>query len=325
MSFQPIGDLAQSFLLQRHNTALKRTMDRLTGELSSGQASDLTRHLDGGLARLADIDHKLVTLERYRSAAAEAQADTGLMQTALEAVQTHAGTLSGAALTHANGSGTADIASLSIAARAGLEGIVSALNSSAAGRALFAGNDPAGAPLRPAAELLSAATAAVSGATGAPDVEARLDAFFDDPGGGFETLIYQGGDDGPPPYRLGPGDTLALDLQADDPALRAVLKQTVLAAVLDDPSLALSESERAALAKRAGEGLLARQTDLAHLRAGLGLAEGRIEEAGARLAAESAALELAKGQMVSVDPYETASELETVQLRLETLYNPDSG
>jgi len=56
------------------------------------------------------------------------------------------------------------------------------------------------------------------------------------------------------------------------------------------------------------------------LRADLGAAEARIGQAESRIAAETTALQIARNDLVSVDVFETAGELEQVQFQLETLY-----
>ncbi|MGR3292274.1 MAG: flagellin [Paracoccaceae bacterium] len=56
------------------------------------------------------------------------------------------------------------------------------------------------------------------------------------------------------------------------------------------------------------------------LRANVGSAEARIEDATAQNSAEKFALEIARADITAIDPYQTATELEAVALQLETLY-----
>ena len=62
------------------------------------------------------------------------------------------------------------------------------------------------------------------------------------------------------------------------------------------------------------------QTPLTELRAGLGSLQGRIEETATRNSAERTSTQLARLGLVGIDPYETASKLEDVQLQLQTIY-----
>ncbi len=56
------------------------------------------------------------------------------------------------------------------------------------------------------------------------------------------------------------------------------------------------------------------------MRANLGTVEAHIETVSVQSASETSALEILKANLLSVDPYETASELQAVQTQLETLY-----
>jgi len=320
MSLHSIGDLAQSFVLQRQNTELKSQMARLSAELSSGRTENVTDHLAGNFGHLADIEHDLVLLDARRGTATEARTFTAAMQTALERVQDLAGGLGESAVLTAAAPGDISLDVTARHARGNLESIVSALNTDVVGRSLFAGATVESAALEPADTLLTAARAAVAGETGAAGVEAALQAFFDDPGGGFETLVYQGANTDLAPYRLGDGASVELSLRADAQALRDTLRHTVATALAGDETLALSKEARRTLVQRAGEGLLTAAEGLTGLRAGLGFTEARIDQSESRIAAELTSLEFARSELLAVDPFETASQLEQVQFQLETLY-----
>lgn len=320
MNLQSIGDIAQSFAQLRQSTNLKQQMNRLSQELVSGRAADLTSHLSGSFGHLADVEHELRILESHRSAASEARFDSEAMQAALESVQTLSGDLGAIAVTAGTTTGAVNLSVVSSQARGGLDAIVSALNTDVAGRSLFAGADVIGAPLASADELLNEVRTALSSVSSVADTLTALDAFFDTPGGGFESVIYQGGTTPLAAYQLGEGESVSLDLRADDPALRGVLKQVVLAALVNDDTLSLTPTDRDNLARLAGEGLLTGQDRLTGLRADLGFAEGRIDRSATRIAAGITSLEIARNDLVSVDIFETAGELENVQFQLETLY-----
>ena len=66
--------------------------------------------------------------------------------------------------------------------------------------------------------------------------------------------------------------------------------------------------------------MLQNQDQITATRADIGFAEGRISQAQSRLSAEYSSLEILRGDLVSVDPFETATELEHVQTQLEMLY-----
>jgi flagellar hook-associated protein 3 FlgL len=320
MSFTAVGDLAQSIAMRRYSSALQSRISQLTEELATGQTANVSRHLQGGFHQLSDIENQLTLNASYKSAAAEAAVFTSAMQAALEYVQDGLSDLSGEVLLTSNTAGPTELHSTAGTARATLDVIVSAMNTDAAGRPLFSGTDVSNAPLSAADVILDAARAAVAGAPDAATVDATLQTFFLSPGAGFDTLIYQGGTQDMSPYRLGAGENVTLSIRADDPIIRAALKDTVMVALADDTGLTLSGADRRDLLTRASGGLLKQTDGVTRLRADLGFAEERIEQITSRNAAETTSLQMARNQLLSVDPFEAASALEETQLRLETLY-----
>lgn len=319
MTFNSIGDLAQGFALRRQNSILNQQMSRLSQELASGLTSDVSKHLSGNLVQLVDVQHSLKLAESYQRGAAQGQVETTMMQAALEAMQTASGNLSETAFSLGGPAGVSDIGVFSGEARAQFGIMVSALNTDIGERVLFGGDVVTLAPLPPADVFLADLTAAVAGATSAADINTALDAFFD-PGGGFETLVYQGGTAARGSYTLGEGETVSLDLRADATAFRNMFKQVARAAVLDDPGVTLSNADQFDLIAQTGEGLLGAQNQITIIRGDLGFAEAQIDRAATRIAAEQSSLAMVQSDLMAIDPFEKATELETVQLRLETLY-----
>ncbi|MFD0859958.1 flagellin [Roseovarius aquimarinus] len=320
MTFHAIGDLAQSLSLRRHAAAAQSDVLRLGQELASGRVAALSDHLGGSFAQLSDMESRLARVAAQSAAGAEGSVRAEMMQSALEHVETQLGALSGhALLADHEGEGPALGAIAAEAGRA-LESMVGALNTRVAGQNIFAGDAPDASPLAGAASLMSAARAAVAGAGDAASVRAALDTFFDGAGSGFETLIYRGGTADASPHRLGNGEEVSLSIRADDARLRDALKQTVAAALSADDTLALPGAERVALMRGAGAGMAGAIEAIVYLRADLGFAEARIDQSMSRNASEAAALEIARSDLVSADPFETATALEQAQLRLETIY-----
>lgn len=320
MNFQTIGDLAQSFALRRQGGELRHQLDRLGLELSSGRVADLGRHLSGNLLPLADIEHELVLRTGHRMAAREAATDTEVMQAALERFQNTTTELAAQVLTLGTAGTTRQLSNLAGTATQMLGSLVGSLNSEVAGRALFSGAQTDRSPLASSETLLSELRGTLVGATSRAEVQSRVDAFFDSADGGFMSTIYQGGVTEVAPYRLGSGESVALDIRADDAGLRAALKEVALIAVSQDSDLSLDLADRLALASDAGTALLAQQDVLTGLRASLGQAESRIAQSTARIAAEITSFEIARAELISVDPFKTAVELEQVQLQIESLY-----
>jgi flagellar hook-associated protein 3 FlgL len=318
MSMISLSDLAQSFMLRRQNTDLKSDLQRLTAEMTTGQASDIGRHIGGDYAPLAGIDASLARLQGYKAATSEAGLLSGAMQTVLGTVEGMASSL-GPLLLAASSAGTStQVNAVGAEARQKLGTAVALYNTDISGRALFAGQATDGRATMDVETLLAALDTEIIGATSAVDIESRVTAWFNAPTG-YASVGYLG-DDPLQPMAVAPGETADLGFTAADPGIRDTLKGLAMAALLDRGALAGNLQARADLARRAGENLVNSQTARADMAARLGTAEGQIAAAGVRNSAEVSALQIARNGITDVDPYETASKLEATRQQIETLY-----
>ena len=321
MTMVSIGDLAQSVALRQQNARLRQAITTLAQEMSTSQAADLPRHLKGNYAYLGDIEHGMRVNQGYGFAVREAAGFAGAMQAALDNVQDVTTALSGD-LALSGGSALPEaMSAASKGARGALDAILSALNTEVAGRALFSGaatDRQSFAPAQIFIDQLKAALATVPPALG--DITAAVDDWFFGAGGGFETAGYLGATRALSPFPISEGETVGLDLRGDAQELRLTLRNVVLAALAADPDLSYSNELQGQILTVAGEGLMTSQGQLATIRADLGYAEARIEETQARLSAENTSLEIARNELLGVDPYETAIRLENAQFQLEALY-----
>jgi len=319
MNSLSLGDLAQSFLLQRRGTALKTEMARLNEELVTGQVSDIKAILAGNVSYLSEIENDLRTLSGYQVAAVEAGQFADATQSALERIQTTTGSLSSdLLLTGANAVGGV-LDQLSADAEAELATIVGALNTDLAGRSLFAGTATDGAALADAETLMAELSIAVAGAASPADVATAAQAWFDDPAG-YAATVYQGSDTSIAPFRLGERDTVSLQLTAQNQAVKDTLQAVALAALATGNGLGLSSDDKRELLDLAGRDLFQAQTGLTAARASVGSAQERIDVLQTRNSTEQTSLEYAKGALLQADPYETATKLEEVQFQLQSLY-----
>ncbi|MCV2881823.1 flagellin [Actibacterium sp. XHP0104] len=316
-----LGDQSQSVLLARHNLALKTRMTTLVQEVTTGTVADQGRHLAGDFSALSAIERSLTMLKTYDRNAAEAAGMARMMQAGL-------GSLGQMAMQTAEdmllvggtpSAGSLDTAGATAAAR--FDSAVAALNIKYAGRSLFAGTATDSPAIAPASAIMAALSTAVSGAGTAQDVAQVIDLWFDTPGGGFDTVAYQGATAPMGGLPVGEGQRITLSVTAVDPEIRGMLKAMATAALLaDETVLAGDPVERGRLAVMAGEGLQSAQSPLTTLQARIGDAEAGIETIQAENAARSHAFQIARTDLIGADPYETATRLDQVQTRLETLY-----
>lgn len=317
------GDLALSFQTRASNARIKADLQRLGTELTTGRTSDIRAATGGDLGVLAGLEHALGTLEGYRIAAAETGTMAEAIQRSLETVQDTTATL-GPALLMAGSSGQAtQVRTAATDTRARFESVVSALNTQVAGRTLLAGTATDGAALASSDSMLNELKTAIAtaGANTAVDVMTVVDTWFDTPGGGFETRGYLGSDDDFAASRVGPHESVSLSLRADDQGLRDVLKAYALGALVAEGTLNGNDAERTALLNGSATRMLDADRALSEIRAGIGVVEARTDLAQARNAAETSALDLVRTELLSVDPYRTATDLTAVQTQLETLYS----
>lgn len=320
MSSVSLGDLSQTFFLQRRTVALRNDLGRLTDELSSGQVSDIKEVLAGNHNYLTSLERSLKTLEGYSVANGEAAYLTGAMQASLDRVQDLSGDL-GIDLLLASGGPIGVVSgNPSENARVQLESVLDSLNSDIAGRSLFAGAATDQSPLASADQLLDELRLALTGATTPEDLFATAETWFDDPAG-FEALIYQGSDSPLAPFVLSDTETISLDVRANDSALKNVLMNISLAALADDPTFALTVPEQSELFGLTGAALQSAQDQLTSLRSSIGFTEARIEQISTRNQSEATAFEFARNELLEADPFETATQLEAVQFRLQSIYS----
>lgn len=318
MTLTTLGDLSSHFMLRRQNVALRTEMQRLTQELSTGQTAEPIRHLSGDFGILADIEQRMTGNAAFRQATTEAKGTTTAMQNALGGLQDMTVGLASALMTTSESGLLESGRTAAGTAREVLDQAVSLLNTQVAGRSLFAGQEVAMPALAASETIMQDLKLAVAGLSSADDINAAVDAWFDGPGAGFDTIAYVGADVSVPPFRVAEGESVSLDLRADHMALRNSLKPIALAALAGDASLGLET--RNAIYRAAGDQLFAAQDGLTALRADLGVTQARMEETGVRLASEKLALEGARNDLMSVDPYETATRLQEAQFNLESLY-----
>ena len=318
MSMISLGDLAQTFMLRRQNTDLKTDLQRLTAELTTGQATDIGRQVGGDYAPLAGIDASLARLQGYKASTSEAALLSGVMQTVLGTVEGMASSLGPLLLAASSAGTTTQINAVAGEARQKLGTAVALYNTDISGRALFAGKATDGRAMLDVGALMAALDTEIIGATSALDIETRVSAWFDGPTGYASTGYL--GDDPLQPLAVAPGETADLGFTAADPGIRETLKGLAMAALLDRGVLGGNMPARADLARRAGESLLTSQTSRASMAARLGTVEGQIAAATARNGAEMSALQIALNGITDVDPYETASKLEATRQQIETLY-----
>ena len=314
------GDLATTYKNVLQNARLKADLARLGQELGSGRHSDLRAATGGDIVGYSGIENTLRTLTSYKTATTEASLFAEAVQRSLGQIHDVSDALATSLIAAAGTQSEETIGVAAQDARQQFGAVVSALNTQFGGRSLFAGTAVNAPAIADAETMLADLMLVAAPETTASGLIAAVDNWFDAPAGGFESNGYQGATDDLAGFAVGQNDTVAVQVRADNQELREQMKGFALAALLDAGALSGVGVERAIVLETAGSRILTANSALVELRAEVGTAESRIEQASVRNSAETSALEAARSRILAVDPYQKATELQAAETQLETLY-----
>lgn len=317
--FSSIGDLSRFAQLRQSNALLKARLALLSKEAATGLKSDVTAALGGNMGRLAHVQGRLSLFETYDRNASLLQSEQDGLQTALTAVAAIVSARGAQMLTAPTVAGSA-VDTLADQARQDFSTVVRMLNTEVGGRFVLSGTAVTTAPLSPPDEILDLARAQVSGLSDPVGISAAIDEWFaSDAPTGFAAQAFHG-NSLPTSAGVSPDTTVTQDVNALDPAFRTVLKGLVLGALAAEPGLGLSSAGKAVLLGQAGQRVAQSSSLITEVQAKLGMKQELVQEAVSRNAAETTALSIARSDMLSADPYETASALTQTQTSLQNLY-----
>lgn len=315
------GDLARSLLLRRQTTDLKTALVRQSQEMTTGRMADPRRGLRGDVSALAALERSQATLRSFASAAGESATFAEGQQRVLERLSTEAQTVSVQLLSL--GPGTAQppelVDAVARAGRGAFDTVVQSLNTQLADRSLFAGAATDRPALAPADQIMAALKADVADITDPEALDAAVTAWFA-PGGGFEAGALLADATPAGPVSVSPDDRVALDITAGRAELRPLLASLALASLVAEGPDGADTAQRIQMLKRAGDSIFVAQQPLIALTAELGGAQSRIARAQTRVEAEIAALDVARTDLIGVDPFEAATRLEDTRGRIEALF-----
>lgn len=317
MLSSPLSDLASMARFDRQASEVRQALERAGKELSTGRREDLVAAAGGDPGRLLAIENEQTRALQQSEAMTLAQGRAGAAQAALGGLLSHAEEI-GIDLQAALARGDNLSADLyGRAADGAFRGALETLNARFGGRALFAGADVNGVAIAGPEDILAPLRTLVAGAPDAATAIAAVEAWFDTPGGGYDTIAFRGATEDAPEVGVGDGRTVSISPRADSQPVRDLLQGLALAAVATEAGFSSMSAE---LLDHAAATTLAAKGGLIEARAELGLAEAAIEEAGVRAAARRAALDIAWNEATSRDPYEAASEFTALEQQLQSTF-----
>ncbi|MEM8537537.1 MAG: flagellin [Pseudomonadota bacterium] len=320
MPVTTVGDMAQQFTAQRNTGAIKSDLARLADSLSSGKVADISAALEGETARFSGIKYTLTQLDGYQQIGSETQQYLQNVQIVLSKVDATRNLTAERLLLVNEASTIAQVDEAAGSARSAFETVVRTLNTQVADRALLGGADVDGPPLATAQAMLADIQTAIGGATDLATIVTAVETWFDDPAGGFATLGYQGDTGALVQKRVSETQTVTMTARADDPAIREVMKGTVLAALAADLP-GITQEVKTDLLQDAGQRLFVASSDLVAVQARVGFSEAEVAQAITENAAQQTTLGIAQNDLITADPFETATRLQAVQLQLETAFS----
>lgn len=314
-----VGDMSQHFISMRNGGAIKTELSELAESMSSGRVADVTRALNGDTVRLSGINYSLTQLDGYQQAITETTQTLTGIQSILERVDTMRADNAEQLLLVSDESTISQVNEAARAARDTFSDMVTVLNTQIADRSLLGGTQVDSPALADPEDMLADLQTAIGGATTPAAINAAIDTWFDDPAGGFATMGYLGDTGGAVERRISETKLVTLDARADDPAIRETLKAAAMAAMANDLP-GLDRTTKTTLLKDAGAGLYTASSELIGVRTRIGSAEAEVAQSETEMNAQQTSLEIARNNLISADPFDTASRLQSVQLQLETHY-----
>ena len=291
---------------------LRRQAEIARSELVTGRIADLPKALGGRLGGAQLLRKALDDLAVERAAIDRAGLRANVAQSTLGAVSAGASGLNASLLAALGRGDQQTIANSAVEARSQLGAAFAQLNVRVEGRSLFAG-DAGDRPALASADILLSDIATLFAAA----ADADLDVYFNDPAGGFRTVIYQGGAGDAASLEIAPGETVIATARADEQGVKDMIRglSAIAVAATAGPS-----SKRDQSLAFAGATLLKGDSGVLDLRTRIGLEEARAEDARMRIESEEVALTAAYNAMTSRDPFEAASRLQALESQIEASF-----
>lgn len=322
MALTPIGFPPQprQHLMGRLIAELRARADTARQEAVTGRLADPAKAAGGRISEMLGLEQALAETAGYRQIIGLAQTRASAIQGTLDMLRETAVALATRGQTALDsGLGVAG-GPVSVEARQALEGAVAALNVTFGGRALFAGDAGDRAALATAEAFMATALPILEAGPTAGQAHANLSLEFTGAGGLYDTTLYTGGSGDAPASEVAPGERLAYAARADEPPVRALLRDLVALAAAFEPANAIPDSEREALAQHAVAGLRNNVEALSGISARVGVAEERMAAAEARHQGAEATLTLALDRLAGRDQFEAAAAVTGLEAQLETAY-----
>ena len=315
------GDSARYVQMRQDNTRLRETLDRLTSEMSTGRKADISSAVGIDMTAFSHIRRQLRLNESFATGLGNAAMMASTRQNTLDRLTADLeGFGSDILSVIGNTPNTLKIRLADAPER--FESAIMSLNTQINDQFLFSGDTPDQPALAAPEDILAPLRAIVAGAVDSNAAITAIDAWFQN-GGDYDTVAALGSATGGGDVFAHEGQTIDAGVTVHETGIRRALSGLAMAAIASEgifPGGTDPDVARFDLANAAAHRMLHSESEIIDIRARLGAAEGRIEEARVQTEATRTTLELEEGRLVNADPYATATEIEAVSLQLESLF-----
>ena len=319
MNFISVSDLARNLLNQSQSQVLKSRQVELTQELTSGVVQDQRKHLGGDLSLVSSVVRAQELQQSYIKNNQDVEIIAETMQTALETIVESADQLIDVTVIgpQTRLPQVANVAKFQAAET--IDTMISVLNTSVSGLYIFSGTAMQDQAVASSETLLAELDLAITGAVGPAGVGAAVDAFFA-PGGTYDTTIYTGSTTDIQNAKIDERESVDLSVRADNDAIRDSFRAAAYAYAAGSDLIVADFEERASILAASREATFSSKDGVLTLSANVGFAQQRIEDAIVRLRVQDGELQQTYADLIGIDEYDTATQLEAVNTRLEMVY-----
>lgn len=313
------GDMARTAQMQRQSAHARQQIAVLQQELASGRAASSKGRSSAEITLISGLERTRANHDALMANAAMAGAVLDGQDRALAAItatiEPRIEELGQPEFLRS------DMALPGAAARSeeALRDLVAMLNSSVAGRSIFAGSAHDAPALADADTMLAALAAQIPPGASADSVMQTVAGWFA-PGGGFDDAGYLGGPAATAAVPLGEGEGLRLDLTAQAGAFRDLMANLASAALIGRGVLQGDPAQQREVLAQSGKQLAQTHAEIGQVQTLVGMRQAQLDTATARLAAAKSAADIALSELRDVDPFKTAAELQASIARLEQIY-----
>lgn len=316
----PLSDLSMSLALQRQSRDIREALNEAGYEMTTGLSADIVAATEGNVEQIFGIDRRLTLLAQNAIGLSRAENRASTMQVSLGIAQDAGGEI-GLNLSAAVSRGDLLAADqFAAAAEQALDATIGALNTSFGGRFLFSGAAEGQKPMASGTTIIDDVRALIDAAPDATTALADVDAYFDDPGGAFETTIYNGATEDAPGVLTPDGDRIDFMVRADAQPLRDLVKGLAVAASFNSTTFSGVNAAKAEVYRSSSGTIENARQDIVDMRAVLGIDEENIARTQAYIETQTSALQIARNEAAGVDQYDAATRFAALENQLEAAF-----